>query len=258
MEWTVEQDGEYRARFTPERRRPVQVTVDGSSKVGGRRRARPDEPCAWRRATPSTSTPRCARRCSSGSREETDGRFFRAADTADLADAISYSGKGITVVEERELWDMPVLLLVLLGADGRPSGGTAARGGWHDVAMGGVPFGREPPGYAPIVLTSVVALLAGAGLLAQRGGGFGGFGGPMELVRATLPYDGQFVFVRMSYPSDRRPTAAALVARLSGRRSAFHEDPDGGERHPGARRRKRTSSAFSDPEDVQVSGDLPV
>ena len=30
-----------------------------------------------------------------------------------------YSGKGITVVEERELWDMPIMLFLLLGADGR-------------------------------------------------------------------------------------------------------------------------------------------
>jgi hypothetical protein len=46
--------------------------------------------------------------------ETTEGRFFRASDTQSLVDAISYSGKGITVVEERDLWDMPIVLLLLL------------------------------------------------------------------------------------------------------------------------------------------------
>ena len=46
--------------------------------------------------------------------EETGGRFFTPATAAALPEAISYSGRGVTVVEERELWDMPVLLLLLL------------------------------------------------------------------------------------------------------------------------------------------------
>ena len=50
--------------------------------------------------------------------EETEGRFFRAKDTSKLVDAITYSGKGITVVEERELWDMPIMLVLLLGLMG--------------------------------------------------------------------------------------------------------------------------------------------
>ena len=39
-------------------------------------------------------------------------------DASTLVDAITYSGKGITVVEERELWDMPIVLLLLLGLMG--------------------------------------------------------------------------------------------------------------------------------------------
>jgi hypothetical protein len=49
---------------------------------------------------------------------ETDGRFFRATDADQLPDAISYSGRGITVVEQRELWDMPIVLFLLLGLMG--------------------------------------------------------------------------------------------------------------------------------------------
>jgi hypothetical protein len=47
--------------------------------------------------------------------EDTGGRFFNAKDVSSLPEAISYSGRGVTVVEERELWDMPALFLALVG-----------------------------------------------------------------------------------------------------------------------------------------------
>jgi hypothetical protein len=47
--------------------------------------------------------------------EDTGGRFFTPANAASLPEAISYSGRGVTVVEERELWDMPALFLTLIG-----------------------------------------------------------------------------------------------------------------------------------------------
>jgi hypothetical protein len=50
--------------------------------------------------------------------EETSGRYFPASNTASLVDAITYSGRGVTVVEERELWDMPIVLFLLLGLMG--------------------------------------------------------------------------------------------------------------------------------------------
>ena len=47
--------------------------------------------------------------------EETGGRFFTPGTAPSLPEAISYSGRGVTVVEERELWDMPALFLLLVG-----------------------------------------------------------------------------------------------------------------------------------------------
>ena len=47
--------------------------------------------------------------------EETGGRFFTPANAASLPEAVSYTGRGVTVVEERELWDMPALLIALIG-----------------------------------------------------------------------------------------------------------------------------------------------
>ena len=50
--------------------------------------------------------------------EETGGRFFTPANAASLPEAISYSGRGVTVVEERDLWDMPIILMLLLALIG--------------------------------------------------------------------------------------------------------------------------------------------
>jgi hypothetical protein len=60
--------------------------------------------------------------------EETGGRFFTPANVASLPEAISYSGRGVTVVEERALWDMPALLLLVLGLVGAEWGYRRARG----------------------------------------------------------------------------------------------------------------------------------
>jgi hypothetical protein len=50
--------------------------------------------------------------------DETEGRFFHARDARGVVDAITYSGKGITVVEDKELWDMPIVLILLLSLMG--------------------------------------------------------------------------------------------------------------------------------------------
>jgi uncharacterized membrane protein len=114
MEWTIEHDGEYRGRFTPSEDGIYRISVDGLTKDGkdvGRGtynlRVAPSDAEYFDAAMRASLLRRVA--------EETEGRFFRAADTASLVDAITYSGKGITVTEERELWDMPVILLLLLG-----------------------------------------------------------------------------------------------------------------------------------------------
>ena len=47
---------------------------------------------------------------------------------ASLTEAISYSGRGVTVVEDRELWDMPALLILLITFVGAEWGYRRARG----------------------------------------------------------------------------------------------------------------------------------
>jgi uncharacterized membrane protein len=117
LEWTVENDGEYRGRFTPTEDGVYRIAVDGISQSGldvGRGtvslRVAPSDAEYFDAGMRAPLLGRLA--------EETGGRFFRAADTAGLPDAISYSGRGVTVVEERELWDMPIVLVLLLGLMG--------------------------------------------------------------------------------------------------------------------------------------------
>jgi uncharacterized membrane protein len=117
MEWTVKHEGEYSARYTPTEDGAYKVTVGGNDHEGrdvGRGNAN-------LRVAPSD-----AEYFDAGMRapllkrvaDETEGRYFSASDTSKLPDAITYSGKGITVTEDRELWDMPIVLFMLLGLMG--------------------------------------------------------------------------------------------------------------------------------------------
>jgi uncharacterized membrane protein len=117
MEWTVEHDGEYRARFTPSEDGLYKISVGGTTANAtdvGRgattMRVAPSDREYFDAAMRAPLLERIA--------EETDGKFFRATDVSQLTDAITYSGRGITVVEERELWDMPINLILLLGLMG--------------------------------------------------------------------------------------------------------------------------------------------
>ena len=114
MEWTVEHEGEYRARFTPVEDGIHRIAVSGTTRTGtdaGRgtttMRVAPSDAEYFDAAMRAPLLQRIA--------DETEGRFYRAAEVHELPDGISYSGKGITVVEEKELWDMPIVLFALLG-----------------------------------------------------------------------------------------------------------------------------------------------
>jgi uncharacterized membrane protein len=47
--------------------------------------------------------------------DETGGRFYTTANVAGLPEDVSYAGRGVTSVEERELWNMPIILIMLVG-----------------------------------------------------------------------------------------------------------------------------------------------
>ena len=112
MEWTVETDGEYRARFTPSEDGLYKIVVDGSTKIGrdvGRgtvsARVAPSDAEYFDAAMRAPLVERLA--------NDTGGRFFRAADTSGLVDAITYSGRGLPWWKSASC-GQPVILFVLM------------------------------------------------------------------------------------------------------------------------------------------------
>lgn len=111
MEWTAEKDGEYRASFTPSAEGFYEIRIEAMSgdEVLG-------EDVAFLQVAPSDAeyydstmrAPLLERLA-----EETGGRFYTPANALSLPDDIQYVGRGVTVVEERDLWDMPALLLLM-------------------------------------------------------------------------------------------------------------------------------------------------
>jgi len=112
MDWTADRDGEYGASFTPRKEGLYEVRVEATNEdelLG--------DDIAYFRVAPSDSeyydstmrAPLLERVA-----EETGGRFYTADDIDSLVDDIQTVGGGVTVVEERDLWDMPALLLLFL------------------------------------------------------------------------------------------------------------------------------------------------
>jgi hypothetical protein len=46
--------------------------------------------------------------------EQTGGRYYRPNELARLAEDVAYSEAGITTRETKELWNMPIVLLMIL------------------------------------------------------------------------------------------------------------------------------------------------
>lgn len=113
MSWTVGRDGEYNGTFTAAA--PGLHTIHVSAERNGRTyTAAPVHAFA----EPSRdeyfgSQMRAAllRRIA----DETGGRFYTASSAASLAEDITYAGRGATIREERDLWDMPAIFLLLTG-----------------------------------------------------------------------------------------------------------------------------------------------
>ena len=148
LDWTVERDGEYEGRFVPDEPGVHRVSVraaprgtslaaadgtagdgtaegadagDAGGATAGGRAARASEIVEgqgfFQAGTPQIEQFGAGRRTELLRRiaDETGGRFYTADDAEVLADEIRYTESGDTVYEERSLWDMPVLFLLLAG-----------------------------------------------------------------------------------------------------------------------------------------------
>jgi hypothetical protein len=113
LEWTVERNGEYKATYIPDEEGLYEISARASrpdKDLGGstiHARASAGDGEYFDAAMRQSLLTRIA--------EDTGGRFYAASDVSSLPEAINYSGRGVTVVEERDLWDMPIILFAMLG-----------------------------------------------------------------------------------------------------------------------------------------------
>lgn len=115
LEWTVDRDGEYRGSFTPPEPGLYEVRV----------RAQHDdavlEGSTWVEAAPPVAEYFGAQMRAPLLRriaDETGGRFYTLDDLATLPEDIRYTERGTTVQEQKDLWDMPIVFLLLVGLVG--------------------------------------------------------------------------------------------------------------------------------------------
>jgi uncharacterized membrane protein len=113
MDWSVDRDGEYRATFTPDSAGMYRIrtetwradTLLGSDTAF----VRVEEPRSeWFGGELNSSL---LKRIA----EETGGRYYEAGDLSKLAEDLSYTRTGVTVTEQHDLWDMPIIFIMLLG-----------------------------------------------------------------------------------------------------------------------------------------------
>jgi uncharacterized membrane protein len=112
LQWTGERPGQYRGTFVSSEPGHYEIAVE-AARAGGplgttavHVRAAPGDAEYFNAAMHAARLRRIA--------EETGGRFYTASEAAGLAEDIQYTGRGVTTVEERDLWHMPILLIALL------------------------------------------------------------------------------------------------------------------------------------------------
>jgi len=114
MTWDVDKDGEYTATFLPREEGIHEATVEafqngkslGTSKANFRIADSADE---YHSAVLNSDL---LKRLATG----TGGRYYTLQDAQNLPEDISYIDNGTARLEEKELWDMPFLFLLLIGA----------------------------------------------------------------------------------------------------------------------------------------------
>jgi uncharacterized membrane protein len=113
LEWMVDKDGEYRGSFTASEPGLYRVRVSsrvGDSVITGREEyvvAHDIQQEMFGAAQRPALLERIAR--------ETGGRYYTPETAEALARDIVYTNSGTTVIEQLELWDMPVMFVALLG-----------------------------------------------------------------------------------------------------------------------------------------------
>ncbi len=116
MQWTGERSGEYRATFTPAGDGLYTADVEASREgktLGASAvhvRAAPGDAEYFDATMHAARLKRIA--------DETGGRFYTADNASGLPEDLKYAGRGVTTVEERDLWHMPIVLLAIVALMG--------------------------------------------------------------------------------------------------------------------------------------------
>ncbi len=113
MQWTGERNGQYRGTFVSGApgmyATKVEASREGKALGSGQThvRAAPGDAEYFDATMHAARLQRIA--------EETGGRFYTPETMGTLAEDLKYTGRGVTTVEERDLWHMPIILLLLVG-----------------------------------------------------------------------------------------------------------------------------------------------
>jgi uncharacterized membrane protein len=113
MQWSGERSGQYRGTFVTTEPGAYEVAVDATR--GGKSAG---SSIAFVRAAPADSEyfdPTMHAAPLKRIAEETGGHFYTADNVANVADDVRYAGRGVTSIEERPLWNMPIILIGLMG-----------------------------------------------------------------------------------------------------------------------------------------------
>ena len=114
MAWDVDKDGQYTATYRPREEGIYEVTADAAlgTKSLGTAKAN------FRIAESTEEFHNAALNADLLKRlaSETGGRYYTPRDARTLPEDISYVDNGLSRIEEKELWDMPFLFLLLVAA----------------------------------------------------------------------------------------------------------------------------------------------
>jgi hypothetical protein len=108
----VERDGEYRGTFAPTEEGVYRVRVAAQTRSGV------VADTTYVRAAPLDAEFTMAemrRPFMQRIADETGGRFYTPETVRTLPEDIALTKRGVTVVNEMDLWDMPIIFLVLVG-----------------------------------------------------------------------------------------------------------------------------------------------
>jgi hypothetical protein len=113
MQWGGERSGQYRGTFVTTEPGAYEVAVDATraGKSAGSGTAFVRAAAADSEYFDPTMHAAPLRRIA----EETGGRYYAAGNIGNIAEDVRYAGRGVTSIEERPLWNMPIVLIGLIG-----------------------------------------------------------------------------------------------------------------------------------------------